>query len=102
MERNAEVTEESRATATEFFNSWRGRYIVGQALYLAVQEIESRPSEKQEPSNVADMKYLMDNLFPLFKATQGSFVDLALEKLNEDQENTDEPTAGMDSTTNDN
>ena len=54
----------------EFSNSMRGRYIIGQALYLAIESINARPRMKQEPSNVADMEFLMDNLFPIYKMTQ--------------------------------
>lgn len=51
--------------ATEFLTSWRGRFIVSQALELAIQSIEARPQIQQEPSNVADMRYLRETIFGL-------------------------------------
>lgn len=53
--------------AMELLDSLRGHYIVGQALSLAIKEIEARPFQEQEPSNVADMKLLRDELFPMYK-----------------------------------
>jgi len=50
--------------AIEFLESFRGRYIIGQALYYAIQQLESiQPEVLQEKSNIADMKYLRDELF---------------------------------------
>ena len=54
--------------AVEFLQSIRGQFIVGQALVLAIEEITSRPEVEQEPSNVADMEFLVDNLFPMYRA----------------------------------
>ena len=51
--------------ATQFLASWRGRFIVSQALELAIQSIEARPQVQQEPSNVADMRYLRETIFGL-------------------------------------
>jgi|TARA_R100000093_G_scaffold14479_4_gene8268 hypothetical protein len=56
-----------RENAMELLDSLRGHYIVGQALSLAIKEIESRPFQEQEPSNVADMTLLRDELFPMYK-----------------------------------
>lgn len=53
--------------AMELLDSLRGHYIVGQALSLAIKEIEARPFQEQEPSNVSDMKLLRDELFPMYK-----------------------------------
>ena len=58
------MSEEERAL--EFLFSNRGRYIVGQALQKAIEVMEKEPEEKREYSNIADMKYLRDNLFYWF------------------------------------
>ena len=57
-----------KGEAIEFFNSIRGQYIISQALYLAIESIKARTILKQEPSNMADMQFLLDNLFPIFKS----------------------------------
>jgi len=50
-------------------DSMRGRFIISQALVLAIASIESRPeTHQQEPSNVADMQLLLDEVFPLYQA----------------------------------
>jgi ethanolamine utilization protein EutP (predicted NTPase) len=54
--------------ALKFLNSMRGQYIVSQALYHAIQTMEKVPAPHTEVSNIEDMKYLMDNLFPIFKS----------------------------------
>ena len=49
-------------------DSMRGHFIVSQALLLAIKSMESRTKiEEQEPSNVADMQLLLDELFPMYK-----------------------------------
>ncbi len=49
-------------------DSMRGHFIVSQALLLAIESMESRTKiEEQEPSNVADMQLLLDEVFPMYK-----------------------------------
>ena len=56
--------EENNENALNFLSSFRGRYIIGQALYYAIQVMESvEPEVHQEKSNIEDMKYLRDELF---------------------------------------
>ena len=56
--------EENHDNAMRFLVSFRGRYIIGQALYYAIKEMESvEPEIHQEKSNIEDMKYLRDELF---------------------------------------
>ncbi len=88
-----EKTEQEQAQ--EMRDNWRGQYIIGQALFLAIKEIESRPPHKQEPSNVADMRFLMNNLYPLYAATNVAWEAEALRKLEEN----DEPSETVDSNT---
>ena len=47
----------------KFLGTPRGQYIVGQALAIAVKELEKVESPKQEKSNIADMKFLGEELF---------------------------------------
>ena len=61
--------------AWRFLNSMRGQYIVSQALYHAIKVMEQVPEPYTEVSNIKDMKYLMDNLFPIFKAVAGMEVE---------------------------
>ena len=65
-----EKHEKKRRDATTLLNSVRGQYIIGQALYLAIESIEARPEHEQEPSNVADMRLLMEGLFPIYAAAE--------------------------------
>jgi hypothetical protein len=59
---------EEKDQAMKFLVSMRGQYIVSQALYHAIQTMEKVPAPYTEVSNITDMKYLMDNLFPIFKS----------------------------------
>jgi len=52
--------------AIKLFNSVRGRYIMGQALYIAVKEMETIEEPFKEISNINDMKLLMQELFPMY------------------------------------
>ncbi len=62
--------EAEKELAQEIFNSHRGIYIMGQAFYEAIKAMEARPKREQEPSNVSDMKLMMNNLFPMYPALQ--------------------------------
>jgi hypothetical protein len=61
------MEQEKRREAIEFAGSGRGLYIISQALYVAVQAMEKVPKTKREPSNIADMRFLMETLFPMYK-----------------------------------
>lgn len=50
----------------EFLSTIRGQYIVGQALGIAIDQLESiSPEHMQEKSNISDMKFLAENLFTI-------------------------------------
>ena len=50
--------------AIAFLQSFRGRYIIGQALFYAIKELKSvEPDVHQEKSNISDMEYLKEELF---------------------------------------
>ena len=52
--------------AIEFLGSVRGQYIMGQALQLAIESLESvEPEVMREISNISDMKFIRDNLFSM-------------------------------------
>jgi hypothetical protein len=53
--------------ATCFLNTHRGNYIVGQALAVAIIQLSAAPEHRKEKSNIRDMIFLLDNLFPLGK-----------------------------------
>jgi len=56
--------------AIEFASSMRGQYILSQALWHAIVKLNEVPEPMREVSNISDMEYLLDNLFPMFKAVQ--------------------------------
>tara|TARA_R100000789_G_scaffold72517_1_gene68270 strand:+ start:362 stop:601 length:240 start_codon:yes stop_codon:yes gene_type:complete len=59
-----EATDDSRNDAIKFLQSFRGRYIIGQALFYAIKELKSvEPDVHQEKSNISDMEYLKEELF---------------------------------------
>jgi hypothetical protein len=60
--------EELEIEAKKLLASMRGQFILSQALTLAIEHIEERPVNEQEPSNQADME-LLTLLFPLFSST---------------------------------
>jgi hypothetical protein len=56
--------------AVKMVNSPRGEYILGQALWYAIRELSKVESPCKEVSNIADMEFLMENLFPTFAMCQ--------------------------------
>ena len=68
MKNPQEMTDRERAVALA--QSMRGQYIISQALCLAIWAINSRPIELQEPSNVADMEFLVQHLFPIYRVVE--------------------------------
>ncbi len=62
--------KEEQRMAVDFLNSVRGKYIIGQALHLAINVLEKIHPERREISNIRDMKLLRDVLFPLFTNTR--------------------------------
>lgn len=56
-----------RKQALEFLQTVRGQYIIGQELYIASKTMLKEPELKREFSNITDMEFLMDNLFPMYK-----------------------------------
>ena len=46
--------------AAEFMTSYRGRLIIGQALKIAIAELEKVQLPHRQVSNISDMEYLLD------------------------------------------
>ena len=61
----AQITDSTKELnkARAFAENLRGTYIIGQALYYAIKELEKVPSPYREVSNISDMKYIRDNLY---------------------------------------
>ena len=78
------VDRQKFSTARDFFTSTRGQYIVGQALHIAIEALESVEGVHKEVSNISDMKYIRDELFPIYTA------------LHQDHEEMEEPKASFD------
>lgn len=55
---------ESVRETLEFQNSPRGKYIMAQALYYGIQKLNEVEGPLREVSNISDMKYLLDILYP--------------------------------------
>lgn len=78
------ISRQKLHTARDFFTSTRGQYIVGQALHIAIMALESIESPHKEVSNISDMKYIRDELFPIYTA------------LHQDHEEMEESKASFD------
>lgn len=63
--------ETTLKAGVEFLSSPRGLYIVGQALYVAIEQLDKVKGVKRETSNINDMRFLMDTVFPLYKQIAG-------------------------------
>ena len=51
----------------EFSQSPRGRFIQAQALYYGIKKLAEVEGVMREVSNICDMKYLLDVLYPGFE-----------------------------------
>ena len=57
------MTETEQEQASALINSFRGQYIMAQALHYGIQELEKVPVPYQETSNLNDMKLLRASLY---------------------------------------
>ena len=69
--------------ALKFLGSPRGQYIVGQALAIAVAELEKVEPALQEKSNIQDMQFLGEQLFKAGYATHTMLSQDLLNKIKE-------------------
>jgi hypothetical protein len=67
----------------KFLGTPRGQYIVGQALAIAVKELEKVEKPLQEISNIADMKFLGEHLFKAGYVTHTMLSPDVLQKIQE-------------------
>ena len=59
------------ASAVEFANSMRGQFIISQALCLGIRTLrEVQPDIMREQSNITDMEYLRDTLWPIYQSVE--------------------------------
>jgi len=63
--------KELHGEAVEFLQSMRGQYIISQALCIAVKELSKVKEPHTEHSNIADMNYLLETLFPIYRLIEG-------------------------------
>ena len=61
--------------AVEFTATFRGQYIISQALVKAIEVMKQVPQPMTENSNIADMEYLVENLFTIFPQVEGVVSD---------------------------
>jgi len=75
----------TQVEATEFLGSMRGQYIISQALMIAVKEMKKVKEPHTEHSNICDMEYFLDTLFPICKLIEGVEAkrDKAIKELKE-------------------
>ena len=69
--------------ANQFARSLRGHFLISQALVIATKELETAPAPHTDLSNIADMQYLIDYVYPLFKVVDESKFQAMMEKLND-------------------
>ena len=68
--------------AREFARSMRGQYIISQALTVAIQALEEVDGLNREDSNLSDMKYLRDHVFPLYAIVDDAKFEAMMKQLN--------------------
>ena len=60
------MLREDKKEAIEFADSWRGQYIISQALHIAIDSLKQVEKGLREESNINDMKYLEEYVFPMY------------------------------------
>ena len=71
---------EDYETALNFMLSPRGQFIMGQALFVSIEKMKTVPEPHTEHSNIRDMEFLMENMFPMYaavKAAEGQFQQIS-------------------------
>ena len=64
-----QLSEEAKAV--ELAMSIRGQYIMSQALHYGIEALKAvEPEAMRERSNIADMEFLQEHLFGLFRAAE--------------------------------
>ena len=60
----------------EFSQSPRGRFIQAQALYYGIKKLTEVEGVMREVSNICDMKYLLDVLYPEYETLFADIVNV--------------------------
>ena len=64
---NNKIALEKRMQALSFASTFDGRYILSQALEVAIEKLEQETDIRyRESSNIEKMKYLQENLYNLY------------------------------------
>lgn len=61
----------TKLDAIALAQSPRGQYILSQALTIAIKTMEAVEPPRREVSNIEDMRFIRDNLFPIFAEVHG-------------------------------
>ena len=56
--------------AIELARSTRGQWIIGRAIRIAYKEMDKEPDNRKEASDMADMKLIGEEIFPIGWALQ--------------------------------
>jgi t-SNARE complex subunit (syntaxin) len=67
--------KDTQKEAIQFSASFRGQYIISQALYHAVKVLREVPAPHTELSNIEDMKFLLANLFNIYPQLEAAADD---------------------------
>ena len=65
-------------TDNEFLNSMRGQLIIAKALHVAIETLATKSDREREDSDIADMRYLQEEVFTFPFPT---LIDLANEAI---------------------
>ena len=71
-----QILNEQRLDALDFRNSVRGQYIMAQAIYHALKVMKAVTPEFQEVSNIKDMEWIRDELYPFPESVFNSNIGL--------------------------
>ena len=61
------VQELEKKEAIKFAQSMRGQLIISQALMVAITKLRMVDKPLQQTSNIKDMEYLLNELYPIYK-----------------------------------
>ena len=59
--------ERKKAIAVQLYGSWRGQYIISQALSKAIDVMKKVEPPHREESNIGDMEILHEEIFPIYQ-----------------------------------
>ena len=59
--------KEKHKMALELLGSFRGHYIISQALSIAIRQLNKVKGVHKELSNIQDMEMLYEEIFPIYK-----------------------------------